>query len=149
MGIIADIAGATNPVGQVVDLAEAASNIIGHFFPDKTQQEKDSLTLELQGMMNQQNLTMAQLQVDNTEAGSTDKMQHWRGALGWVCVFAFAWQFVCQPFLTYFMSLSFKYYNIALPPLPVLDTAPLMALCVGMLGLGTMHTVQLIKGVGQ
>jgi hypothetical protein len=105
------------------------------------------LTLQLQAMMNEQGLSVGQLQVDNTEAASGDPLQHWRGALGWVCVFAFFWQFFLQPVMTYFMVLAYQFYGLHLPPLPVLDTAPLMALCVGMLGLGTMHVVGQVQGV--
>ena len=129
-------------------LADAASSIINHFFPDKTQEEKDKLTVEMQTMMNEQNLTLAQLQIDNSEAQSTDPMQHWRGALGWVCVLAFGWHYVGLQVFQYIMAVGVQQGWVhALPAPPDLNTAELSTVLMGMLGLGGMHVAERIKGV--
>ena len=127
-----------NPATGVLTAVEG---IVSHFWPDKTAEEQQKVGLELQAMMNTQQITLGQIQVDNTEAASSDKMQHWCGALGWVCVFAFAWQFVGAPFITYLLLVS----GVHLPPLPVLDSVPLFTLCTGMLGLGAMHVTERVQ----
>ena len=127
-------------------LAEAATSIIGKFFPDKTQEEKDKLTFELQSMMNEYNLIKGQTDINLAEAQSTDRLQHWRGALGWVCVAAYAWEFVIAPFVSYLVNILAAVWGIALPQLPTIDVMSLSGLTMGMLGLGMMHTYQTVKG---
>ena len=82
-------------------------------------------------------LQMAQLDVDKDEAQSADPAQHWRGYLGFVCVFAYAWNFVVLPIAT-FATLAAGHPL----SLPSLDATPLYTLTTGMLGLGTLHAVQ-------
>lgn len=141
MGLLNDMTG----IGA---LAGAASTIINHFFPDKTQEEKDALTKEMQEMMNSQNLTLAQLDVDKAEAQSSDPMQHWRGALGWVCVAAFGWHYVGLPVFQYLAAVGVQmHWMQAVPTPPDLNTAELSTILMGMLGLGGMHVAERIKGV--
>lgn len=128
-------------------VGDAVTAIVNHFFPDKTQQEKDQAANELQVLMNQFNLTKAQIDVDDDEAKNTDPLQHWRGMLGWVCTAAFAWHYVCYPLFQYVASCLVAAHLLAAVPIPPdLDVEELYPLLLGMLGLGTMHTVQAIKG---
>ena len=83
---------------------------------------------------------LAQLDVDKAEAASTDPLQHWRGALGWVCTFAYFWNFVALPICS-FASVAAG-HPLALPGL---DAQPLYTLTTGMLGLGAYHAYQTIK----
>jgi hypothetical protein len=124
----------------VVDLTgigEAATSlkgILGMFFPDKTQEERDKLAASLA-------LLNAQTDIDKAEASSSDPLQHWRGGLGWVCVTAYAYQFVLEPLLVAGAHL------VGHPvELPALDTGPLATLTLGMLGLGGLHVAERIKG---
>lgn len=115
-------------------VAESAKSILGMFFPDKTQQERDQLAASL-AVLN------AQTTIDNTEAASSDRLQHWRGGLGWVCAFAYAWNFVLQPLIVAGAAIAGQ--HLALPPL---DIAPLATLTLGMLGLGGLHVTERVKG---
>lgn len=115
-------------------VADSATKILGMFFPDKTQQERDQLAASLA-------LLNAQTTIDNTEAASTDPLQHWRGGLGWVCAMAYFYNFVFQPLL---MDVSTVLgHAIILHPL---DIGPLATLTAGMLGLGAIHATERIKG---
>jgi hypothetical protein len=139
MGLLSDATG----IGA---LGDAVSSIVNHFFPDKTQQEKDQAALELQGIMNQFNLTKGQIDVDQAEAASTDKWQHWRGAMGWVCVVAMAWHYIGLPIFQYIAALGVVVHALgAIPAPPDLNTAELSTILMGMLGLGGMHMYQTIK----
>jgi hypothetical protein len=125
--------------------ADAVSSIINHFFPDKTQEEKDRLALEMQGVMNARNLTLAQLDIDKAEAQSSDPLQHWRGALGWVCVAAFAWHYVGLPVFQYGAAALVSYgWAKAIPAPPDLNYGELTTILYAMLGIGTLHAGQMI-----
>ena len=84
---------------------------------------------------------VAQIAVDQAEAASSDPLQHWRGALGWVCAFAYFWNFVALPMATFAATAAGHPLT-----LPIIDGQPLYTLTGGMLGLGTMHTIQTIMG---
>lgn len=118
-------------VGEVADLIKTGINAI---WPDKTETEKAQLAA---GMA----LIQGQLSINQTEAASTDPLQHWRGGLGWVCVFAYCFNFVIQPLLIAVTHLAGK--PVILPPI---DIGPLSALTLGMLGLGGLHVAERIKG---
>jgi len=116
------------------EVASAAKSILGMVFPDKTQQERDQLAASLA-------LLNAQTSIDQAEAQSTDPLQHWRGGLGWVCAFAYFWNFVGQPLIVAFAMLFGHPIT-----LPQLDIGPLATLTMGMLGLGGLHVVERVKG---
>jgi hypothetical protein len=118
-------------VGAVADLAKTAINAI---WPDKTEQEKAQLAAAVA-------LVQGQLAIDQTEAASSDPLQHWRGGLGWVCSFAYGYNFVIQPLMVAAATLSGHPVT-----LPMLDIGPLATLTLGMLGLGGLHVAERVKG---
>ena len=65
----------------------------------------------------------------------------WRPAIGWVCGASLGYNFVLQPLLAFLVGV----YAKELPPLPTLDTATLMLIVTGMLGLGGMRSLEKIK----
>jgi hypothetical protein len=115
-------------------IADSAKGILGMFFPDKTESEKNQLAAAL-AMLN------AQTSINQAEAQSTDPLQHWRGGLGWVCAFGYAYNFVLQPLLIAGATIAGKPII-----LPMLDISQLSTLTLGMLGLGGLHVAERIKG---
>lgn len=65
----------------------------------------------------------------------------WRPFIGWVCGVAFACTFLIAPFFTWISAM----FNG--PAFPALDSGTLMSLTLGLLGLGTMRTVEKVQGV--
>lgn len=65
----------------------------------------------------------------------------WRPFVGWVCGIACAYCFLVQPILAWISALAV----VAAPP--VLDIGTLVSLLGGLLGLGTLRTVEKAKGV--
>jgi hypothetical protein len=67
----------------------------------------------------------------------------WRPFVGWVCGFSFAWICFGQPLF------SWTYVLVTKQPAPVVElpTEMLMTTLLGMLGLGTLRTLEKIKGV--
>lgn len=119
------------PISAVADLAKTAINAI---WPDKTEQEKAQLAAAV-------SLVQGQLSINQTEAASSDPLQHWRGGLGWVCTFAYGYNFVMQPLMVAAATLAGHPVE-----LPVIDIAPLATLTLGMLGLGGLHVAERVKG---
>jgi hypothetical protein len=111
-------------VAGVGAIATAAEKVLGMIFPDKTAIETQKMAAAFALIQNQTN-------IDNTEAASSDPLQHWRGGLGWVCVLAYLNNFILVPWATAFGA-----------HVPVLDFAPLATLTAGMLGLGGMHVYE-------
>lgn len=116
------------------EAATAAKGIIGMFFADKTQEEKDKLAASLV-------LINGQTDIDKAEAMSSDPLQHWRGGLGWVCAFAYGYNFVIQPLMV--AAAAIAGHPVALPELAI---EPLATLTLGMLGLGGLHVAERVKG---
>lgn len=115
-------------------VADAAKGILGMIFPDKTEEDKAKLAAALA-------LIQSQTDIDKAEAQSSDRLQHWRGGLGWVCVAGYAWNFVLQPLINAGAVIAGHPVN-----LPGLDIGPLATLTLGMLGLGGLHVAERIKG---
>jgi hypothetical protein len=66
----------------------------------------------------------------------------WRPALGWVCTMAFVWAFLAQPIFVFAFNAAGKPLT-----LPVIDFATMSTVLFGMLGLGTLRTVEKVQGV--
>ena len=114
--------------------ATAIEGIVDHFVPNATEVQK----AQIASMMT---AVQAQTDIDKAEAQSTDPLQHWRGGLGWVCSFAYFWNFVGQPLIIAFSNIAG--HPVSLPPL---DIGPLATLTLGMLGLGGLHVAERVSG---
>lgn len=135
-------------IGAVADLAK---NIIGHFWPDKTEQEKAQLQLTLQELVENSALLKGQMDVNAAEAnaaagklGSVGAffVAGWRPAVGWSCASAFAWSYVLEPMIVAVAGMFGQHIG-----LPHLDLSGMMPVLLGMLGLGGMRTVEKVKGL--
>lgn len=84
----------------------------------------------------QQDVTIAQIEVNKIEAGSQSIfVAGWRPAVGWMCCIAYGYHFILQQFLAFVLA-AFG-HSVALPPL---DISELGILLFGMLGLGAMRS---------
>lgn len=89
-------------------------------------------------------LALGQIEVNKIEAASPGLYKGgWRPAVGWVCVAGLAYTFLLQPLLPWLAAVAL---DRALPALPDLDINGLIALLGGMLGIGSMRTVEKLKG---
>jgi hypothetical protein len=124
------ITGAEEAVGKIAD-------VVGKFFPDKTEIEKAQLTnalqITLEQMKDQAAQLSAQTDINKTEAASVDRINHWRGGLGWVCTFGAANAFVFIPLVKVFVAIWHG------QPVPDMDTTTLLEILGGMLGLTGLH----------
>ncbi len=134
------ITGAEEAVGKIAD-------VVGKFFPDKTEIEKaqiaGALQVQLANIQNTAAASQAQTDVDKVEAASADKIQHWRGALGWVVDAGVAVAFVIIPVTKIIVAVAHG------QPVPDLDTTTLLEILGALLGTTALHiTDRKLNGVG-
>lgn len=128
--------------------------ILGRFFPSADDRQKAKLEIQAE-LLKQEGalqakvleLQAAQIDVNKEEAKSASLfVAGWRPAVGWVCVFAMAWQYVLQPMLTWGFAVYHANGGQTFPALPTLETSQMYAVLFGLLGLGGLRTVEKLKG---
>jgi hypothetical protein len=88
-----------------------------------------------------QEINKAQIEVNKVEAGSTNLfVSGWRPSVGWVCSIALCYHFVLQPLLMFVLSAIGKPME-----LPVFDMTTLTTVLLGILGLGSMRSIEKVK----
>jgi hypothetical protein len=98
-------------------------------------------------------LAQLQLQIDLAQAqanANEAQSNNWfiaaaRPAIMWICAAIFAWDFLFEPILIFGLKVAGSAFNPAV--LPAFDTATVMPVLLGLLGLGTMRTVEKVQGV--
>lgn len=88
-------------------------------------------------------MATGQMEVNKAEAQHQSIfVAGWRPAIGWVCAAAFAFKFVVGPSAAVLMSMAGHPIT-----LPEFDFSEMSTILLGMLGLGTLRTVEKIKKV--
>lgn len=81
-------------------------------------------------------LSIAQADINKIEAASDDNFtRRWRPAMGWCCVAIFACNYIGVPLLAWVSPL------LDMPPPPRLEMGEVLPVLLGMLGLGSLRTV--------
>lgn len=129
-----------DPVSAVAGLAET---LISRIWPDPAARA----SAEAQLIKAQMDAAIAgvqqQIDINKIEAASTNVfVSGWRPFVGWVCGSAFALHFLFLPLLNWLAEL-FGHDAIAIP----FDMTTLSTVLMGMLGLGTMRSVEKWRGV--
>lgn len=89
-------------------------------------------------------LAVGQLEINRVEAANPSIfVSGWRPFIGWVGGFALVYQFVGRPLLAWTSAAN----GWTVPP--ELDMGDLITIVGGMLGLGSLRTVEKIKGVAR
>ena len=123
-------------------LSTVAGPVIERFFPDKSKAQEFAQQLQLRMLDADVQTAVAQLEVNKTEAASTDPfVSRWRPFIGWVCGSAFACNYVFIPFLAATSTLVGHPVTIA-----PLEMGEIMPVLLGMLGLGGMRTYEKVAG---
>jgi hypothetical protein len=150
MGWLTSAGEATTVVNPVIGgVMTLAGKVLDNLYPDpveraKAQQALDAIKDGKEARELDANLKvqLAQIAVDAAEAQSDSLFKSgWRPFIGWVCGTAFAWNYVGQPALEWFSA--WVGHPIALPHANLTAMMPILG---GLLGLGTLRTVEKIKG---
>ncbi len=131
-------------------LLPALTDILDRVLPDKgaadaAKIELLKITTEAQAAQTTAETTIAVAQAGtNSVEAASDRIfvAGWRPFVGWICGMAIGFKFIGGPIL--FMVAQGLGHPIELP---IIDTSELWTLLGGMLGLGTLRTVEKIKGV--
>jgi roadblock/LC7 domain-containing protein len=133
-------------IWDIPAMVSTLGGIANKFISDKDQQAKLQAELSLKLMDMEATMSKAQTEINAVEAQSSHLfVSAWRPAVGWVCASAFAWQFVGQPFFSFFYTLATKH------PAPVvaLDHDALNTVLFGLLGLAGARSWEKVKGVAK
>jgi hypothetical protein len=130
---------ALDPISAAFDLG---GKLIDHFWPNAADRDKAKLALfEMQQRGELQQIA-GQIQVNTEEAKSQSVfVSGWRPFIGWVCGSGLAYQFIVRPLLTFAVVIWHPGFVS-----PTIETAQLIELLVGMLGLGAMRTFEKYNG---
>ena len=110
------------------------SAILDKVIPDKDLREK--LSHEIATMADKQ--MSAQIEVNKVEAAHKSLfVAGWRPAIGWICGLALLYSTIISPILGIWFTV------------PDVDTSLLTTVLMGMLGLGTLRTVEKIQKVSR
>lgn len=129
--------GIDDAVSAVSNLARAA---IERIWPDATEVEKaklEQLSVEIRQAFE---LQLKQIETNIAEIQSGGWAANWRPALGWVCVGGFGYEYLARPLLAWGAAVA------GLPVPPEIAGEVMVNLLVSLLGLGTLRTVERIKG---
>jgi hypothetical protein len=130
-------------------LIKPISQLLDKLIPDPAAREKAKLELlraERENDLEEFRLAIsadqAQTAINQTEAANPDLfVSGWRPFIGWVCGVAFAYHFILQPLL------AFAILNAGGEvKLPSFDMDALFTVLMGMLGLGSLRTIEKIRG---
>jgi hypothetical protein len=140
---LADIV--TGLIGGVGDAALKIRQAITGIDPTK-QAEIQELTMNIAAQANQAEIELvkAQAEIDKQEAANPNIfISGWRPAIGWLCGFAFGLNYIVYPLLNWGLAIAKISLN---PALPQMDITTMLPILMGLLGLGTMRTVEKIQG---
>ena len=117
------------------------SSVLDKVIPDANAREKAKE--ELQRSLNDQDFQIAleQIKVNLAEAQSESFFKSgWRPSVGWICSIAFGLHFVILPLFNYFIMLCGQQ-----PILVPFQMDTLLTVLLGLLGMGTLRTVEKMK----
>lgn len=124
-------------------------SVIDKIFPDASSAAEAKIKLieleqagSFKEIESQLQRDLAQAEINKVEAQSPSLFKSgWRPAVGWTCVVGLIYSVLVYPLLTWVAVV----YNIVPPP--NIDTGVLITLLGGLLGLGTLRTVEKAKGL--
>jgi hypothetical protein len=126
---------ALDPVTAALDIG---SKLITRLWPDPAQ----AAAAQLELLRMQQAGELAQIAVNTEEARSPSLfVAGWRPGLGWCCVLACSWNWLLLPVAR--LAGELLGHPVALSPADLTEMLPIL---MGMLGLGTLRTVERING---
>ncbi len=126
-------------------IAELVSTAVDKIWPDANIEAKakaDALKRRLSADIQSR---LAQLEINKVEAASSSLfVAGWRPSVGWICSLGFGYQFLFRPVLN---GLCTAFFGIS--PFSPIAVQDLLGLLGGLLGMGTLRTVEKVKKVAR
>ncbi len=124
-------------------LINPISTLLDKVIPDKDLKEQLAHDIATMAERHSHDIIKAQIEVNKTEAAHKSLfVSGWRPAVGWTCCLGLAGNFLIIPLSNFVMTLAGSDIVI-----PLIDVSTMMPVLMGMLGLGTMRTVEKINNV--
>ena len=118
-------------IGPVVGLLDK-------FIPDADLRTKLAHQVATMAESHAQEIALAQIKVNEAEAKGNWFQSSWRPAIAWVCVLGFLINYLVSPLCAGFGI-----------DIPQANTGTMLPVLMGMLGLGSMRTIERLKGKGK
>jgi len=115
-------------------LIEPATKLLDKFIPDADTKQKIAHELATMSENHAQEIALAQIKLNTEDAKGNWFQSGWRPATGWICVGGFAVNFLISPLAA---GLGVD--------IPQADTSTMLPVLMGMLGLGSLRTVERLK----
>ena len=130
-------------LGLIDRLIGPVSTILDKVVADKDLKEQLSHDIATMAERHSHDVIKAQIEVNKEEAKHKSLfVSGWRPAVGWTCTLALLSNFILIPMTNFILVLANS--DIAIP---LIDVSTMMPVLMGMLGLGTMRTVEKINKV--
>ena len=130
-------------LGLIDRLIGPVSAILDKVVADKDLKEQLSHDIATMAERHSHDVIKAQIEVNKEEAKHSSLfVSGWRPAVGWTCTLALLSNFILIPMTNFILVLANS--DIAIP---LIDVSTMMPVLMGMLGLGTMRTVEKINKV--
>lgn len=128
-----------DPVTALLDIG---GKLIDRIWPDPTQAANAKFELFKLQQSGELSQIAGQLKINEVEAANPSVfVSGWRPFIGWVCGSGLVYAFIGQPLLSWASGI----YSFAIPP--TLDVGTLLTVLGGLLGLGSMRTIEKLNGV--
>jgi len=132
-----------DPISAGLDLGRT---ILDKFFPDANTELKSKLEQAAKEIDNEFQLQLAQIKVNEIEAGSTNWFtSNWRPAVGWIGAIALGYSAILEPLARFVAVVLFSYTGL----FPVIDTNITMQILFGMLGMGAYRSFDKFQGTAK
>ena len=122
-------------------IIEVGRSLIDRMLPDPA--AKARAEMEMLQLLQTQDMQkiIGQLEINAAEAASPHLfVAGWRPFVGWCCGLGFLWAAIGQPIFAYVAVMR------GWPAAPAIDSDVLLYVLGGMLGLGTLRSVEKVKG---
>lgn len=130
-------------LGIVDRLIGPISGLLDKFVADKDLKEQLAHDISTMAERHSHEIITAQIEVNKEEAKHRSLfVSGWRPAVGWTCTLALLSNFILIPMTNFILALVESEIVI-----PLIDVSTMMPVLMGMLGLGTMRTVEKINQV--
>jgi len=119
---------------MIEQLIAPVTNLLDKFIPDADTKQKIAHEIATMSERHAQEIALAQIEVNKSEAKGNWFQSGWRPATAWTCTAGFFVNFLISPIAAGFGI-----------DIPQADTSTMLPVLMGMLGLGTMRTYERVK----